>query len=54
MAPKLTEMDEVVKMIHMTNILNTKNDQGQTLLVRHFSSYCLWTLNCLMNSHIFE
>ncbi|PRQ48491.1 putative Type I phosphodiesterase/nucleotide pyrophosphatase/phosphate transferase [Rosa chinensis] len=33
MAPKLTEMDEVVKMIHMTNILNQKNDQGQTLLV---------------------
>ncbi|XP_050371365.1 GPI ethanolamine phosphate transferase 2 isoform X2 [Argentina anserina] len=33
MAPKLTEMDEVVKMIHMTNIVNQKNNQGQTLLV---------------------
>ncbi|XP_004310290.1 PREDICTED: GPI ethanolamine phosphate transferase 2-like, partial [Fragaria vesca subsp. vesca] len=33
MAPKLTEMDDVVKMIHMTNIVNQKNGQGKTLLV---------------------
>ncbi|KAM1091589.1 hypothetical protein FF1_019057 [Malus domestica] len=33
MAPKLREMDEVVKMIHMNSILNQKNDEGQTLLV---------------------
>ncbi|BBH05770.1 Alkaline-phosphatase-like family protein [Prunus dulcis] len=33
MAPKLSEMDDVVKMIHMNGILNQKNDQGRTLLV---------------------
>ncbi|CAL9001848.1 unnamed protein product [Prunus brigantina] len=33
MAPKLSEMDDVVKMIHMNSILNQKNDQGRTLLV---------------------
>ncbi|KDO60591.1 hypothetical protein CISIN_1g0423853mg, partial [Citrus sinensis] len=32
MAPKLAEMDEVVKMIH-TSILTRENDQGWTLLV---------------------
>ena len=37
MAPKLSEMDDVLKMIRMSSILNQKNDQGQTLLVRHFS-----------------
>lgn len=33
MVPKLSEMDEVVKMIHTSIILNQKNGQGQTLLV---------------------
>ncbi|KAJ7953527.1 GPI ethanolamine phosphate transferase 2 [Quillaja saponaria] len=33
MAPKLSEMDEVVKMIHMGIIHNLENDQGRTLLV---------------------
>lgn len=32
MAPKLAEMDEVVKMIH-TSILTRENDQGWPLLV---------------------
>jgi hypothetical protein len=33
MAPKLLEMDEVVKMIHTSIIMNQENGQGQTLLV---------------------
>ncbi|PON38793.1 Type I phosphodiesterase/nucleotide pyrophosphatase/phosphate transferase [Parasponia andersonii] len=33
MAPKLTEMDEVVKMIHTGRILNQMNNHGKTLLV---------------------
>ncbi|XP_073105132.1 uncharacterized protein [Elaeis guineensis] len=33
MAPKLKEMDEVVKMIHMRNILNQSNTTSRTLLV---------------------
>ena len=33
MASKLSEMDEVVKMIHMNTLQNLENDQGQTLLV---------------------
>ncbi|XP_019445399.1 PREDICTED: GPI ethanolamine phosphate transferase 2 isoform X2 [Lupinus angustifolius] len=33
MASKLSEMDEVVKMIHMNTLQNLQNGQGQTLLV---------------------
>lgn len=33
MAPKLKEMDEVVKMIHLSTIQTRDNDQGKTLLV---------------------
>ncbi|KAF4350405.1 GPI ethanolamine phosphate transferase 2 isoform X1 [Cannabis sativa] len=33
MAPKLMEMDEVVKMIHTNRILNQMNNHGRTLLV---------------------
>ncbi|XP_062100304.1 uncharacterized protein LOC133806185 isoform X3 [Humulus lupulus] len=33
MAPKLIEMDEVVKMIHTNRILNQMNNHGRTLLV---------------------
>ncbi|KAE9613326.1 putative Type I phosphodiesterase/nucleotide pyrophosphatase/phosphate transferase [Lupinus albus] len=33
MASKLSEMDEVVKMIHMNTLQSPQNDQGQTLLV---------------------
>ncbi|KAF7809356.1 GPI ethanolamine phosphate transferase 2 isoform X1 [Senna tora] len=33
MAPKLSEMDEVVKMIHMNTLQNIEKDQGRTLLV---------------------
>ncbi|KAI5436695.1 hypothetical protein KIW84_022992 [Lathyrus oleraceus] len=33
MASKLSEMDEVVKMIHTNILQNQANDQGQTLLV---------------------
>eukprot|EP00256_Glycine_max_P030838 XP_006574645.2 GPI ethanolamine phosphate transferase 2 isoform X1 [Glycine max] len=32
MAPKLFEMDEVVKMIHINTLQNLENDQGKTLL----------------------
>lgn len=54
MAPKLSEMDDVVKMIHMNSILNQKNDQGRTLLVRRsliwFFSLTVDSYLCLMNS----
>ncbi|XP_054809274.1 GPI ethanolamine phosphate transferase 2 isoform X2 [Prosopis cineraria] len=33
MVPKLSEMDEVVKLIHMNNVKNIENGQGGTLLV---------------------
>ncbi|XP_015890563.3 GPI ethanolamine phosphate transferase 2 isoform X2 [Ziziphus jujuba] len=33
MAPKLKEMDDVVKMIHTSSILNQANNNGHTLLV---------------------
>ncbi|KAL5753336.1 hypothetical protein ACOSP7_023511 [Xanthoceras sorbifolium] len=33
MAPKLTEMDKIVKMIHTSTILTQENDQGHTLLM---------------------
>ncbi|KAJ6378973.1 hypothetical protein OIU78_029066 [Salix suchowensis] len=33
MTPKLKEMDEVVKMIHLSTIQTRDNDQGKTLLV---------------------
>ncbi|KAG5241086.1 GPI ethanolamine phosphate transferase [Salix suchowensis] len=33
MTPKLKEMDEVVKMIHLSTIQTQDNDQGKTLLV---------------------
>ncbi|KAG1366597.1 putative GPI ethanolamine phosphate transferase 2 [Cocos nucifera] len=33
MVPKLKEMDEVIKMIHMRNILNQSNSASRTLLV---------------------
>ncbi|GAB4848789.1 hypothetical protein Ancab_003517 [Ancistrocladus abbreviatus] len=33
MAPKLREMDEVIKMIHLNNVLPNADDQGRTLLV---------------------
>jgi hypothetical protein len=33
MASKLSEMDEVVRMIHTNILQNLENDQGQTLLV---------------------
>jgi hypothetical protein len=33
MAPKLLEMDEVVKMIHTSIIMNRENGQGETLFV---------------------
>uniref|UniRef100_A0A5B7BMG7 Putative Alkaline-phosphatase-like family protein n=1 Tax=Davidia involucrata TaxID=16924 RepID=A0A5B7BMG7_DAVIN len=33
MGPKLNEMDEVVKMIHLSAIQSQDNDQGQTLLM---------------------
>ncbi|TKY69946.1 GPI ethanolamine phosphate transferase 2 [Spatholobus suberectus] len=33
MASKLSEMDEVVKMIHINTLRNLENDQGKTLLV---------------------
>lgn len=33
MAPKLKEMDEVVKMIHASTILNQMNGHGHALLV---------------------
>ncbi|KAK9285804.1 hypothetical protein L1049_025005 [Liquidambar formosana] len=33
MAPKLTEMDEVIKMIHLSTIEPQENDQGRTLLM---------------------
>ncbi|KAH1058643.1 hypothetical protein GLYMA_02G041300v4 [Glycine max] len=36
MAPKLFEMDEVVKMIHINTLQNLENDQGKTLLVCNY------------------
>lgn len=33
MGPKLKEMDEVIKMIHLSTIQNQENDHGRTLLV---------------------
>lgn len=41
MASKLSEMDEVVKMIHINALRNLENDQGQTLLVcdYHFVAF---------------
>lgn len=40
MAPKLMEMDEVVKMIHAGAIMNP-DDKKRTLLVRTTSSFSL-------------
>ena len=45
MAPKLLEMDEVVKMIHTSIIMNQENGQGETLLVSDTSILPLFSFN---------
>lgn len=44
MASKLSEMDEVVKMIHFNILRNLENDQGQTLLVCDYLFCCFFEL----------
>lgn len=53
MAPKLAEMDEVVKMIH-TSILTRENDQGWTLLVSASTLSLLFIANEVYVSYTYN
>jgi len=48
MASKLSEMDEVVKMIHTNILQNLENDQGKTLLVCDYLFVAF--LNCALQN----
>jgi hypothetical protein len=48
MASKLSEMDEVVRMIHTNILQNLENDQGQTLLVCYYLFVAF--LNCAIQN----
>lgn len=51
MAPKLKEMDEVVKMIHLSTIQTRDNDQGKTLLVCA-TSFLLFSNQLFIDNHL--
>lgn len=46
MAPKLLEMDQIVKIIHTSIIQMQESDQGNMLLVSAFLFFLIVFLNC--------